>query len=222
MNRPLLRLAFGFVAMFCLLDPLRAQSRAAADANAAAYEIYSSGDYRTAATAYEKLLKDFPTDGIVPSAQVQLAFCYYFLAQFDAASGMLAKALSGPPLPPELKQIADGFLPQILSAKAAAIPPADPQRASVFQEAIGKFNEYIAKYPQTQDLENSVFGRAAAEYQAGNLDAAVKDLEANLQKFPQSGATSNTKSLLALALATQGSAELMKGDASASGKGFAF
>jgi TolA-binding protein len=221
MNRLLLRLAFGFVAMFSLLDPLRAQSRAAADANAAAYEIYSSGDYRTAAAAYEKLLKDFPTDGIVPSAQVQLAFCYYFLAQFDAASGMLTKALSGPPLPPELKQIADGFLPQILSAKATAMPPADPQRGGVFQEAIGKFGEYIAKYPHTQDLENFVFGRAAAEYQAGNLDAAVKDLEANLQKFPQSSATSNTKSLLALALATQGSAELTKGEISASGKGFA-
>jgi TolA-binding protein len=221
MNRQLLRLAFGLVALFSPLDPLRAQSRAAADANAAAYEIYSSGDYRAAAAAYEKLLRDFPTDGIVPPAQVQLAFCYYFQAQFDAAAAMLAKAQSGPPLPPELKQIADGFLPQILSAKAAAMPSTDPQRAGVFQEAIGKFSDYLAKYPQAQDLENSVFGRAVAEYQAGNLDAAVKDLEANLQKFPQSSAASNTKSLLALALAKQGSAELMKGEAPATGKGLA-
>ena len=50
---------------------------------------------------------------------------------------------------------------------------------------------------------------------SGNYDEAIKDLELNLQKFPQSGTLSNTKSLLAVALATEGSAELMKGDASA-------
>ena len=220
MNRLILRLASGFMVLLASLAPMRAQSKGAADANAAAYEIYSSGDYKAGAAAYEKVLKDFPTDGIASSAQLQLAFCYYFLAQFDQASAILAKAASGPPLSPELKQIADGLLPQVLSAKAAAMPTPDPNRKSTFDEAISKFTDYINNYPQAQDLENAIFSRAVAEYQVEKYDQAIKDLELNLQKFPQSGTLSSTKSLLAVALATEGSAELTKGDASAKTKAF--
>ena len=80
---------------------------------------------------------------------------------------MLAKALSGPPLSPELKQIADGFLPQILSAKATAMPPVgSPAHGAFSRKPLANSAASIAKYPQTQDLENFVFGRAAAEYQA--------------------------------------------------------
>ena len=220
MNRLILRLASGTMVLLASLAPMRAQSKGAADANAAAYEIYSSGDYKAAAAAYEKVLKDFPTDGIAPSVQLQLALCYYFLAQFDQASAILAKAASGPPLSPELEQIADGLLAQVLSAKAAAMPASDPNRKSIFDEAISKFTDYIKNYPQAQDLESAIFSRAVAEYQVEKYDETIEDLELNLQKFPQSGTLANTKSLLAVALATQGSAELMKGDDSAKTKAF--
>ena len=130
MNCLILRIVCGLLLVLAPLVPAQAQSKGAADAYAAAYEIYSSGDYQAAAAIYEKLLKDYPTDGIVSSAQLQLAFCYYFLAQFDQAVNILAKAASGPPLASELQQAADGLVPQILSAKAAAMPAADPKRNS--------------------------------------------------------------------------------------------
>ena len=145
-------------------------------------------------------------------------FAYYFLTQFDQAAATLAKVTSGPPLPAEIQQVADGLLPQILSAKAAALPGSEPARKSTFENAIGKFTEYINRYPQAQDLENTIFSRAIAEYQVGKYDDAVKDLELNLQRFPQSGTISNTKSLLAVTLATIGNAELLKGDASGKAK----
>jgi hypothetical protein len=44
MNRLILRLASGFVVLLTSLAPMQAQSKVAADANAAAYEIYSLGD----------------------------------------------------------------------------------------------------------------------------------------------------------------------------------
>jgi TolA-binding protein len=200
--------------------PVRAQSKGAADAYAAAYETYSSGDYKAAAATYEKLLKDYPTDGIISSVQLQLAYCYYFLAQFDQALTILAKVASGPPLTPELKQAADGLVPQILSAKAAAISAADPKRNSTFEEATAKFTEYINKYPQASDLENVIFSRAVAEYQLRKFDDAVRDLELNLQKFPQSSTLSKSKNLLAVTLATQGSALLVTGDPSAKTRAF--
>ena len=221
MNRLILRLLPGYLLLLISAASLSAQSQPAAEANAAAYDIYSTGDYKNAAVAYEKVLKDFPTDGIVPAAQVQLAFSYYFLARFDEAIAMLVKANSGPPLPPELKQITESFLPQILSSKAAAMPGTDPKRKTTFDEAIVKFSDFITKYPQAQDLESVIFSRAIAEYQIQKYDDAAKDLELNLQKFPQSSTLATTKNLLAITLATQGSQLLAKGDAANNSAAFA-
>ena len=221
MNHLILRLSVGIVAFFALMAPARAQSKGAVDASATAYEIYLNGDYKSAAAAYEKLLKDFPTDGIAPSAQIQLAFCYYLLAQFDEAAKILAKAASGPPLPPELNQVVDGLLPQVLSAKASAMPASDPNRRATFDEAVGRFTDYINNHPQAQDLETAIYGRALASYQIEKYDDAIRDLELNLQRFPQSATLSGTKNLLAVTLATLGNAELVKGDASGTTKAFA-
>jgi TolA-binding protein len=220
MNRPILRIVFGLLLLLALLGLAQAQSKGAADAYAAAYEIYSSGDYQAAAASYEKLLKDYPTDGIASSAQLQLAFCYYFLAQFDQALNILDKAASGPPLASEIQQAADGLVPQILSAKAAAMPVSDPKRNTSFEDAAAKFTAYVNKYPQAPDLENVIFSRAVVEYQLRKFEDAIRDLELNLQKFPQSSTLSRSKNLLAVTFATQGSALLVTGDASAKTKAF--
>lgn len=201
------------VATLCailLLAPERAaaQSQAAAAANEAAYNLFSAGNYAAAATAYEQLLKDFPTDSVVPIALVQLSFCQFFLGNFDAAIATLAKATSGPPLPPEAAQVADSFLPQILSAKASAMQPDDPKRKATFEEAVKKFSDFITKYPQSAELENAVFGRALANFQIENFDQAATDLEQNVQRFAQSSTIAASKNLLALTLATQGGREL--------------
>ena len=203
MKFPVLSIIFLSLAVTCM--PLAAQSPGAAQANTEAYNLFSGGDYAGAAAAYEKLLKDYPTDAIVPVAQIQLAFSYFFLGRFDDALGMANKALTGPPLTDELKQIVEGLVPQILSAKAAALPAADPARKKTFEEAIAKFTEFIQKYPQAQDLENIIYGRAVANFQIGKPEETAKDAELNIQRFPNSPTLANSKNLLAIALATQGS-----------------
>jgi TolA-binding protein len=220
MNR-LIPFLFSGLILLVTAASLPAQSKPAADANSAAYETYSLGDYTAAAAAYEKLLKEYPTDGIVPNAQIQLAFCYYFLAEFDKSSAMLAKAAAGPPLPSELKEIVEGMFPQILSAKAAAMPDTDPKRKTTFEEAITKFGEYLKAYPKAQDFESLLFSRAVAEYQIQKFDDVIKDLEQNLKQFPSSSTIASSKNLLAITLATQGSQELSKGDAADKATAFA-
>ncbi|MEX1118896.1 MAG: tetratricopeptide repeat protein [Terrimicrobiaceae bacterium] len=190
---------------------VKAQSPGAAEANNAAYTLFSAGNYAEAAKAYEQLLKDYPTDLVVGIGQIQLAFSYYFLGRFDEAQAILAKATSGPPLPPELQQVADGLLPQILSAKASAMAAADAQRKTTFEQAIAKFTEFISKYPAAPDLESVIYSRAIANYQIEKYEDVVKDAELNIQKFPESPTLPQTKNLLAIALATQGSLELGKG-----------
>ncbi len=221
MNRPLLCLLAGF--LFVLGAPrMQAQSPAAAAANSAAYDTFSLGDYKAAAEAYEKLLKDYPTDAAVPGAQVQLAFSYYFLGQYDQALANLAKASALPVLSPEVKQITEILLPQILSTKASTMAATDAKRKTTFEDAIAKYTAYIDKYPKADDLESAIYGRALAQYQIQKYDEAVKDLELNLQKFPQSATIPTSRNLLAIALATQGSLELAKGDAADKAKAFAF
>lgn len=188
----------------------RAQSQGASSANDAAYALFSSGDYAGAATAYQQILKDYPTDVVVPVATIQLAFAQYFLGQLDNAQTTLQKALTFPGLAPELAQIGDSFLPQILSSKAAALPVGDPKRKSTFEEAVKKFSDFITKYPQSPEVESAVSGRAIANFQLGNYDKVVEDMQSNLTKFANSATIDSSKNLLSLALATQGSMELNK------------
>ena len=216
MNGPLamkvlpLRLAIVFLAALLFVHPLRGQSAGAAAANEAAYTLYSAGDYAAAAAAYDKILKDYPTDPIVQIATVQLAFSQYFLGQYDQALATLNKVTSFAGVSPELAQVAASFLPQILSAKAAALPAGDPKRKQAFEEAIAKFTDFITKYPQSPDVESAIYGRGVANFQIGNFDKVVEDMESNIQKFPNSGTLPASRNVLSLSLATIGSGELMK------------
>lgn len=199
-----------FLLFLIVLSPVRAQSQGASAANDAAYALFSAGNYPAAAAAYEQLLKDYPTDAVVPVATVQLAFSQYFQGNFDKALATLKTALAFPGLTPEVAQVAEGFLPQILSSKAAALPAADPNRKAAFTDAVKKFSEFITKYPQSAGVEGAAYGRAVANFQIENYDAVVEDMRANVQKFAASPTISSSKNVLALALATQGSAELSR------------
>ena len=190
--------------------PLRAQSAGAAAANDAAYNLFSAGDYPAAAAAYEKVIHDYPTDPVFMIASIQLAFSQFFLGQFDQSLATLNKIASLPGLPPDLVQVASGFLPQILSAKASAMAPSDPKRKQAFEDAIAKFTDFITKYPQSPEVESSTYGRGVDNFQVGNFDKVVEDMQSNIQKFPTSGTLPASKNILALAYATIGSKELMK------------
>ncbi len=216
-----LKLLLGLTFLLAAIPPLPAQSPGAADAHNTAGNIYSSGDFKGAAAAYEKLIKDYPTDAVIPSAQVQLAFSYYFLGQYDQALGMLDKATAIPVLPPDVRQIVDGLRPQILSAKASNLPETDPKRKTTFEEAIKQFTDFITKYPQAADIENALFSRAVCNYQIKKYDDAIKDLELALQKFPNSGTIASSKNLLAGILAIQAGTELSRGDNADKAKAFA-
>ncbi len=204
------RLAIVILTAVLCSQSLHAQSAGAAAANEAAYNLFSAGDYTAASAAYEKVLKDYPTDPVAMVATIQLAFSQYFLGQFDQALTTLNKALTFPGLAPELAQIGNSFLPQILSSKASALPANDPKRKQAFEEAIAKFTDFITKYPQSPEVESAIYGRGVANFQIGNYDKVVEDMQSNIQKFPTSGTLPASKNVLALALATIGSGDLMK------------
>ncbi len=207
-----LALLLCFFLWFPSFAVLRAQEGSAArQAAAAALEIYRSGNYRAAAEAYAKVVADYPTSDIIQSAQVQLASSYFLSGQPAQALQVLDQLAKGPAMPPELQQIAAILRPQALSAEAAALKADDSRRAELLKAAIAGFGEYLSKFPSAADAEQAVFGRALAAFQSGQFDAAAKDLEANLQRFPNSPSALDSQNLLALTLATQGS-RLLAGD----------
>ena len=211
--KPLPALLLAFLFLLSRTPDLSAQSQAAAQENEAAYALYSNADYKGAAEAYESIIKGYPTDILVQTAMIQLGLCQFFLGEFDKAVASLDKAKTGsPPLSPPQLQVVDNVRPQILAAKALSLPPGDAARKGLFEQAIQGYSDFISKYPQSPDIEAATYGRALCEYQIGNFDKTIADLEANIQKFPNSPTIQGSQNLLAIAFATQGGEILSKPD----------
>jgi len=205
-----------------LIGRASAQSAAANEAYSKAYDLYMQGNYAEAAEAFQRLLADFPTDLLVPSATAQLGFSYFFMGKFDDALSTLDKAFKDPALPNEIKPIIASFIPQVLSAKAATTPESEPKRVALFEEAIAKFDDYLKSYPQGEQAEQVRYGKALALYQIGKFQQAADVLKENIQKHPNSPTIQESENLLALSYATLGSMELTKSTGADTAKGLEF
>jgi len=183
-------------------EPLRAQSGAPEQAAAAALDLFNRGQNADAVAAYEKIVKDYPTSTVVAEATFRLGFLYYLTGDFDKGIEVLKKVMM-PPTPPEIQELATGLLPQATAAKAAKMGVDDPKRVATFEEAIKDFDDFIQKYPASEDMESAIYGRALARYQIKKYDEAVADLRQNVAKFPKSESILDSEYLLALTLATQ-------------------
>jgi TolA-binding protein len=222
-TRPFTIILLSLVAIFIALplDNARAQSPAARSAFEAAGDLYMQGEYEAALAAYQQMLKDYPTDFLVPSATVQTGFANFFLGNFDEAITILEKAIKDPTTPDELKPIIAAFIPQVYAARASAMEMEDAGRKAAFETAITKFGEFIKQFPQSPQIESARYGQALSRFQIQDFDGAVTDLEENIRQFPDSPTIQDSQNLLALALATQGSKELAAGDKGDRAKGTA-
>jgi TolA-binding protein len=192
-----------FLSVFPLAVSVHAQSPAAAQESENAYGMFSSGDYASAAKAYEEIIKGYPTDILVQSSTIQLAVCQLYTGQFDKALANLDKAKSGPALPADQAMLVDSLRPQILASKAASLKPTDSGRKAAFDQAIKAYDECITKYAQSPELESAYYGQAVCYYQINEFDKAIQDLKTSIQKFSTSPTIANSKNLLAITLMTQ-------------------
>ena len=171
----------------------------------AANNAYAAGDYPSAVAAYEKVLADYPTSPVVANAQVQLALSHYLTGENRKALETLGKFFSGPPAGAELTELAAFLEPQAMSGLAASLRPDDPERKTNYAEAVKKYAAFIGKYPRSTEVEAASYGSAIASFQTGDFAAAKAALEDNLKRFPDSPGILDSRNLLALILATEGS-----------------
>jgi TolA-binding protein len=194
--------------------PQAPQGQGAAQA-AQALELLNEGKLPDAEDAYNNLISQFPTAGVVPEARFRLGYVQYLLAEYPRAISTLQQ-ITSPPASAEVKAAADALVPQAYAAEAAAMAPGDPGRKQAFQDSIKQFDAFIQKYPQSTQVESAMYGRAMAAFQIQDYDTAAKGLTQIVQRFPGSDAIADTQDLLALVLTAQASDILRsKGDPNA-------
>jgi tetratricopeptide (TPR) repeat protein len=202
------------------IGPARAQAPAA-DAPATldlqlmqqAEELFNGGKYSEAAAKYEELVKKFPQVPSVPEANFRAGLAHGVAGEYDEAIAAYKRVIETKNLPPELAQLVElslSKMPQVLSAKADKLKPEDPKRKPTFEEAVKEFDDYLAKYPTSDEVESATYGKALALFQLGKYDDSIAALRANLAKFTQSPTIQDSQYLLALVLATVGGTEKQK------------
>lgn len=179
-----------------------AQAVSAESANNAAQQLVYEGKIAEAATAFESVLKNYPTSTFVADTQYRLASLYYFLGDYEKSRGIIAKLLL-PPTPDDITELAYGLLPQMLAAKASK-EKEENARKTGFEAAIKEFDAFIAKYPASAQLETVTYGRALSAFQIAKYDEVESFLRTNLKSFPKSETILESQFLLAICLMTEG------------------
>lgn len=175
-----------------------------------ALQLFNQGKFAEAAKIYEGIPTKYYTSPVVPEANFRLGYCYYFMGEYDKAVAALQKNLQAKNVMPEMIELTASFIPQVLAAKAEKLPQGEPRKAA-FQTAIKEFDAFIAKFPQSEEVEAANYHKARAHYSIEAYEDAATALRANIQKFPQSPSVQDTQFMLALTLGTQANVGLAKG-----------
>ncbi len=194
---------------------LRAQQPVGRDVldTQAAQQALEKEDYPTAIKLYEGIQKNYPTSPLIPEANLRLGYIYFLTGEYDKGVQWLQKNIAGRNVPPEILELSYSLVPQILSAKAAKLPPDAPARKTAFQDAIKKFDEFIQKFPNSEEVESANYGKARAFYSIQQFEDAAPPLRENLKKYPQSTSVFDTEYMLAVVLGTQANVSMQKATA---------
>ena len=165
-------------------------------------QLAAEGKHGDAATMFEDMVKKYPASAQVPEANFKAGYAHYNGGNYDAAVAAFKKVLDDKKAAPELAELALSLTPQVLAAKAGKLPANDPNRTAALEEAVKQFDVYLAKYPNSEEVESANYGKALALYQLAKYDAAATVLRASMQKFATSPTVQDSQYLLALTIGT--------------------
>ena len=195
----------------------RAQGETPEPAFAKASELFESGQYKEAAEAFQDVVTKYPTWMGASGAQFQLGYLCYVLGDYDKSLVNLKKIVEvGSPASPDLKELASSLIPQGLAAKASH-ETNEAKRTAGYEGAIKGFDDFLKTYPQGEEVEGAIYGKALASYQIAKYDEAVAALRGSLTRFARSPSILDSQYLLALTLATEGNVALQQNSSSAEG-----
>ncbi len=175
--------------------------------------LLSEGKYGEAAQFFLGIPKNYPTSPMIPEANFRLAYCYYFMGEFDKGVELLKATVELKNVPKETVEAALGFIPKLLLGKAMALPENAPNRKEALQTAVNEFDAFLKRFPNSEEVEAANLVKAQAHFALEQFDEAVASLRFNIQKFPQSPSALDNKYSLAFALGTKSKIGLSKATA---------
>lgn len=186
----------------------RAQQPAALDVQdmQKADQLMQQGKYDEALRIAQGIPQNYPTSGLIPGANLVQAICNYFLKDYDKAVEAASKNLApGSKANPEVLESSAILVPNVLSTKAGELPPGqEVLKKKTFEDAVKGYDEFIQKFPKSEEVETALLGKGRALALSGNFEDAAKVLKEGMEKFPKSPTIQDTKFMLGLTLAQQG------------------
>src|SRR5262249_25959903 len=143
--------------------------------------------------------KNYPTSPLIPGSNLLAAICQFYLKDYDKAVEAATRNLTAKNVPPEVLERSAILIPNILVTKALELPPTqDAGRKKTFEDAIKAYDDFIKRFPQSEEVESALSGKGRALAMSEKYEDAAKVLKEALQKFPQSPTIADTKYIYGL------------------------
>ncbi len=175
-----------------------------------ALQLISEGKYPEAIKLYEGIPQKYPTSGMIPESKFRLGYIYFVTGDYDKARSQFGLTIATKGVTPDIVELCYSFIPQVQAAKASKLQPDDPGRKAAFLGIVKEFDNFIQKYPQSEEVESANYGKARALFSIGEYEDSAKSLKVNLVKFPASPSLLDTEFMLALTLGTQANNMMQK------------
>lgn len=167
----------------------------------------AQGKYDEALKLAQGIPQNYPTSALIPGSNLISAVSYFYLKDFDKAVEAANKNLApgAKNVPPEVLERSAILVPNILVTKALDLPTGQAQlQKKTFEEAIKGYDDFIKRFPQSDDVESALSGKGRALAMTEDYENASKAFKEALQKFPQSPTIQDTKYMYGLARASEG------------------
>jgi tetratricopeptide (TPR) repeat protein len=137
----------------------------------------NAGNYPEAIKLYEGIPQNVPDVAAYPEANFRLGYIYFLTGEYDKASPRSRKTPRA-----RTSRRTSSNSPRFSSRRSPSPARAscreDPARKEALAEAVKQFDAFVAKFPQSEEVESANVGKARALFQMQDYDEAIKALRA--------------------------------------------
>lgn len=159
-------------------------------------DAMNDGRYEDAIRFFEKLVEQGPTFEGIMEVRFDLAWSYYLGSVYDKALPLF-EGMTGDRAPSEdMREQAIFMRAETRLRLAEALKEDDPKRPGELAAVTGLYNDLIENFPRHPNIAEAYFSRGVAYYQQRQLEAAAKDLEYAIRRYPGSAIVADATFLL--------------------------
>ncbi|MCL4202167.1 MAG: tetratricopeptide repeat protein [Pirellulaceae bacterium] len=144
-----------------------------------AANFQNNNAFELAAEEWERFLKRYPDDPLIPKAQHYLGICMLQLKQYQKAADAFQVVVAKHP---EFEAIQDAYL----NLGWCQYTLAGTGVEGMYAKAAETFAALVKKHPEGKYTDQATFFMGEAEYNQGNREAAVKHYARMVEAFPES------------------------------------